>query len=260
MIPFFRKIRKKMADDNRPLKPAWPAGRYMRYAVGEIVLVVIGILIALQINNWNEERKRAKQEKNILLALKSDFIESKLRLNQTIIVQKKCIRQSITLISIYEGKVPYPNTDSIKTYLQYGAFSWYRAEIVTGAYDALLNAGDSELIKNQDLVRLLAEYFSILNSGFEDQETSMNLLNNMQIAAAPALLTLSVSNWRERIGLDPVSDAGKEGQALKHLFEQDAFFSYLYHKTVIEELRLTIQEDLLSRMSEILSIIDNELE
>ena len=54
MIPFFRKIRKKMADDNRPLKPAWPAGRYMRYAIGEIVLVVIGILIALQINTWNE--------------------------------------------------------------------------------------------------------------------------------------------------------------------------------------------------------------
>ena len=50
MIPFFRKIRKKMADDNKPLK-------YMRYAIGEIVLVVIGILIALQINTWNEERK-----------------------------------------------------------------------------------------------------------------------------------------------------------------------------------------------------------
>ncbi|MGB5264769.1 MAG: DUF6090 family protein, partial [Lutimonas sp.] len=49
MIPFFRKIRKKMADDNRPLK-------YMRYAIGEILLVVIGILIALQINNWNEDR------------------------------------------------------------------------------------------------------------------------------------------------------------------------------------------------------------
>ena len=39
-----------MADDNRPLK-------YARYAIGEVVLVVIGILIALQINNWNEESK-----------------------------------------------------------------------------------------------------------------------------------------------------------------------------------------------------------
>ncbi len=47
MINFFRKIRKKLADDNKPLK-------YARYAIGEIVLVVIGILIALQINNWND--------------------------------------------------------------------------------------------------------------------------------------------------------------------------------------------------------------
>jgi hypothetical protein len=56
MINFFRKKRKKMADDNKPLK-------YMRYAIGEILLVVIGILIALQVNNWNENRKRETQFK-----------------------------------------------------------------------------------------------------------------------------------------------------------------------------------------------------
>jgi len=56
MIPFFRKIRKKMADDNKPMK-------YMRYAIGEILLVVIGILIALQVNNWNEINKDAKKKK-----------------------------------------------------------------------------------------------------------------------------------------------------------------------------------------------------
>jgi len=44
MIGFFRRIRKKLADENKPMK-------YMRYAIGEIVLVVIGILIALSINN-----------------------------------------------------------------------------------------------------------------------------------------------------------------------------------------------------------------
>ena len=54
MIPFFRKIRKQFADDNKPLK-------YMRYAIGEIILVVIGILIAIQVNNWNEKRKTEKQ-------------------------------------------------------------------------------------------------------------------------------------------------------------------------------------------------------
>ena len=48
-----------MADENKPLK-------YMRYAIGEIILVVIGILIALQINNWNEERKTKDTVQNYL--------------------------------------------------------------------------------------------------------------------------------------------------------------------------------------------------
>ena len=59
MINFFRRIRKQLADDN---PPSWPAGKplkYMRYAIGEILFVVIGILIALSINNWNEENKES---------------------------------------------------------------------------------------------------------------------------------------------------------------------------------------------------------
>jgi hypothetical protein len=59
MINLFRKTRKKMADDNKPMK-------YARYAIGEIVLVVIGILIALQLNNWNETRKSEDQFKAVL--------------------------------------------------------------------------------------------------------------------------------------------------------------------------------------------------
>jgi len=66
MIPFFRKIRKQFADDNKPLK-------YMRYAIGEIVLVVIGILIALQVNNWNEERSNLERFENILKELRWDL-------------------------------------------------------------------------------------------------------------------------------------------------------------------------------------------
>ncbi len=66
MINFFRRIRKKMADDNKPIK-------YMRYAIGEIILVVIGILIALQINNWNEDRKELNEEQKIVFSLNEKF-------------------------------------------------------------------------------------------------------------------------------------------------------------------------------------------
>ena len=58
MIPFYKKIRKKLADDNKPMK-------YLRYTIDEILLVVIGILIALQIKNWNELRKE-KEKTNLL--------------------------------------------------------------------------------------------------------------------------------------------------------------------------------------------------
>jgi hypothetical protein len=73
MIPFFRKTRKKLADDNKPMK-------YMRYAVGEIALVVIGILIALQINTWNQNRITKLREKKTLIQLVQN-LNSNLELN-----------------------------------------------------------------------------------------------------------------------------------------------------------------------------------
>ena len=66
MTPFFRRIRLKLANENKFLK-------YSRYAIGEIVLVVIGILIALQINNWNENRKSKQIVSNIYSIVKSDL-------------------------------------------------------------------------------------------------------------------------------------------------------------------------------------------
>ena len=53
MIKFFRQIRKSLLEQNK-------MGKYFKYAIGEILLVVIGILIALQINNWNEKAKQKK--------------------------------------------------------------------------------------------------------------------------------------------------------------------------------------------------------
>ena len=77
MLPLFRKIRFKLAQDNKFLQ-------YSRYAVGEIALVVIGILIALQINNWNEDRKESKLELEILSGLYNDIANNKIKIDQMI--------------------------------------------------------------------------------------------------------------------------------------------------------------------------------
>ena len=70
MIKFFRKIRYGLMEKNK-------TGKYFKYAIGEILLVVIGILIALQINNWNENRKAEEKELKLLIELKADLIETK---------------------------------------------------------------------------------------------------------------------------------------------------------------------------------------
>ncbi len=68
MIKFFRKIRENLLSEGK-------SANYLKYAIGEIILVVVGILIALQINNWNEERKLKKVEINLLYEL-VDVLES----------------------------------------------------------------------------------------------------------------------------------------------------------------------------------------
>lgn len=70
MLKFFRKIRQNLLLQNKTSK-------YFKYAIGEILLVVIGILIALQFNNWNEEKKTRALEIKILKELKSDLIKQR---------------------------------------------------------------------------------------------------------------------------------------------------------------------------------------
>jgi hypothetical protein len=66
MIKFFRKIRQKLLNENK-------FSKYLLYAIGEIVLVVIGILIALSINNWNDERKKTNLKSSFIKSLKRDL-------------------------------------------------------------------------------------------------------------------------------------------------------------------------------------------
>ena len=66
MIKFFRHIRKSLLQQNK-------TGKYFKYAIGEIVLVVIGILIALSINNWNENKKANTNFKKSLVNVFKDL-------------------------------------------------------------------------------------------------------------------------------------------------------------------------------------------
>jgi|GEM_PF-3410340 len=81
MIKFFRTIRQRMLKENLPDRQAgrfsMPTGRlarYFLYAVGEIVLVMVGILLALQVNNWNEARKQSLLQDTVMARLSEEFL------------------------------------------------------------------------------------------------------------------------------------------------------------------------------------------
>jgi len=108
MITIFRKIRQKLIADKR-------ASKYLLYAIGEILLVVIGILIALQINNTNELSKQRNLELHYLKNIKTDLILNIKHLENYIDARETAINSANEVIAHYEGK---PIKD-LKAYCEY---------------------------------------------------------------------------------------------------------------------------------------------
>ena len=103
MLPFFRKIRWRLARDNQFFK-------YSRYAIGEIILVVIGILIALQVNNWNEKEKILKIEKEILEEIKSGLEQDLKDITQLRDAHNSFINSQKKIIDWIENKRDYSDS------------------------------------------------------------------------------------------------------------------------------------------------------
>ena len=95
MIKFFRHIRQQLLNENK-------TGKYFKYAIGEIVLVVIGILIALQINNWNEERKKNLKAKGYVEKLINDLVADTLYINERFTIGDRYQKQIETYFKFFE--------------------------------------------------------------------------------------------------------------------------------------------------------------
>ena len=148
MITFFRKIRERLITKGN-------TSRYIKYALGEIVLVVVGILIALQINNWNEDRKKRIYEVKILNAIKTDLINSRAEVLSAINDDErwKACNEKI-LIYLDTRKAYEEQLDQC-----FGCYFWSSTvQFSTSSYEELKNRG-VELISNSDLRRQLTNMY-----------------------------------------------------------------------------------------------------
>ena len=144
-----------MADDNKPFK-------YARYAIGEIVLVVIGILIALSINNWNEDRKKQKQACFYLVDLQESLQGTKLELKRVIDKSQLSYLASDTLdrILFNKAEIPYFTMDTIIG----GTMGYTIYSPNSGMISEIMNSGALELFTNKFIRNSISSWDSRLNN------------------------------------------------------------------------------------------------
>ena len=147
MIKFFRKIRYDLMEKNK-------TGKYLKYALGEIVLVVIGILIALSINNWNETRKDQQELRNILQNIATDMRVDALNLKDNLEYAKEENKRIKTFLNNkdYSGFT----RDSLQKSLQvYSYNSIWR----TSGFDNLKNSGITQYGEYEKVVKRIKDYY-----------------------------------------------------------------------------------------------------
>ncbi len=150
MTTFFRRIRSGVLGDSATSK-------YLLYAIGEITLVVIGILIALQINNWNQDRIERAQEELLLAEIHSEFLINKEGLTNTLRHYKGVYETQGSIIKYFPIDEKSSDLDSIALLLQ-RASTVLDADLSEGTVSALINSSAFEIISNNELRTLLVQW------------------------------------------------------------------------------------------------------
>ena len=166
MTTLFKKIRQKLLMENKTSK-------YFKYAIGEIVLVVIGILIALQINNWNENRKLEKTKYTLLLALKNELNNNVKALDHYYLQIHKTNSKFNKILLYSVGEYEIPN-DSLKYYLSNMMYD-RTLSIFNSVEEEAINSGKFELLSDslKQSLSLLKDFTNSRNS-IQDKASFFN--------------------------------------------------------------------------------------
>jgi len=146
-------------EQSKTGRPAFAAGRYFKYAIGEIILVVIGILIALSINNWNEERKIENMGKEYTRAIYTELTNEISNLYEILVRLNEQYDGTEAVLSVIES-----SKKIIFDTLQFTDNHWAPTQLFIiqrdlNTFDELRSSGQSRLLKNDSLTNLLDRFY-----------------------------------------------------------------------------------------------------
>jgi len=156
MLKFFRTIRKKLIEEDNVRK-------YLLYAIGEILLVVIGILIALQVNNWNEARKEAAATERYLTRLADDLTSMKAQIRGEAAFAEELHEGAILALNSLRACEFDPTVEE-KINLTFQAYQTAPAPYIYRAtFDEMMASGAFASLPNEELKSMVASLYSSLD-------------------------------------------------------------------------------------------------
>ncbi len=254
MLRFFRLIRRKLIEEENTRKYFW-------YATGEVFLVVIGILIALQINNWNELNKERAKEVNYLQNIKKDLILNNAQINEYIDSRNEMIQSASIVIEHFDGK---PITDySVFNAHTVNIYTWRKFFQINNTFQELTNSGNLTLISNDSLKTALqnleASYLVM-----KDEEAHFRFDAEL-LLYAPSYETNDLNRIVQdytykvtggTVGSDPKLESRDFSEMLKDIRQKNGFAMAVYQFTVLNQQLAAMKDQSLI----IISMIDQEIE
>ena len=238
MIKFFRHIRKTLLMENKTSK-------YLKYAIGEIILVVAGILIALQINNWNEARKISNLEIDIIKELKNNLDSDLIDIDENIGWHTQGVNSSQIITKVIDNKLSY--NDSLDYHFSsIYVFPMFLPTIT--AYETLKQNG-TRLIKNDSLRFRIVGLYERTHVFLNDVMNSERQQNYKDL------------NGLYRKEFNSFDWFGKTHPAnFNRLMENEEYYNYVQFKMALSKYMIDLYNWLKEDIEIIKNLINEELE
>ncbi len=239
MIKFFRKIRQNLLSEGK-------TGKYLKYAIGEIVLVIIGILIALSINNWNTNRKLKSEEQNLLKDLRAEVKSNIESLMITIDEHEKSYNAAQEFKSLFQDREAFDKmADSIFERMFIRMNMNFTYDPNKGILNSMISSGQINNLSNKELKYLLASLEDVITDTFED--------------------TMKIERWRDDLLTKTFYDShiiidGKiERFEFKRRYDNPDFRFLVILFDEVRKSGLTEEYELKNTMEHILELIEMEI-
>jgi len=254
MLKFFRTIRKKLIEEDNVRK-------YLLYAIGEILLVVIGILIALQVNNWNEARKERNKEayyiSELIIDLEKNYVEAK---TNSRFSKKQSSNASLLLMSIENQNRELKKSDWFSALMH----TWFlpHPTYSSKTWNELNSTRELVLLRNKEVTRSISDYYDNIEhiNVLEKEWGEFNLKYRYMVnSLVEPLLRDSVFTYLEFTGEGPgYSDAPDHTTYVNQLQNIDGVTGILSDIKINRTASAISHDNLLAANCKILGMLKQE--